>query len=522
MIPELNYPLGFNQKFEVIDYKLNKLQEEIDEGFSIEAAKYLYIVQNSNSGEIQISLLNYDHEIIDTQSITLTGKLINGAKVDYENKLIKFTCLDNSTIDCNISSLLDTLNNKVDKTTIANKIYGTNSNGQTTYSFDISDLDLSVGNFVRRNSNGNVATGTPISASDAATKAYTDVFAKTLTAEVNTTTYTLTFTLKDANNNIISTSTVDLPNENAITNASYDNSTKNLIFTRQNGNTFNVSIDAIINGLQVEINSSNKLNADLVDDTSSTHKFATAAQLAQIAANTTNIATKANSSDVYTKTQTDNLLDAKANVLDVYTKTAIDGLLDNYYSKADTNTLLSEKVNVEDVYIKSQVNSLVDTKQDKLSTQTVFTNKGSATKVAQISTNNLGQVINVNEVTIDALPSSTLYGATMTAQFVGSTSVLTITLKDQNNNILSTQNIDLGVQSVIVSGEYDSDTQSIILTLSSGDEITIPVTGLVSGLVPTSRTIAGIDLEDNITLSELIGATGVLFKVTDVPDIDED
>lgn len=43
-------------------------------------------------------------------------------------------------------------------------------------------------------------------------------------------------------------------------------------------------------GKQDEIDSSHKLNADYVDDSNSTNKFATAAQLSQIATNTTNIA----------------------------------------------------------------------------------------------------------------------------------------------------------------------------------------------------------------------------------------
>lgn len=39
-------------------------------------------------------------------------------------------------------------------------------------------------------------------------------------------------------------------------------------------------------------------------------------------------------------------------------------------------------------------------KQDTLATQTAYTSKGSATKVPQITTNNLGQVTNITEVTI--------------------------------------------------------------------------------------------------------------------------
>ena len=50
-------------------------------------------------------------------------------------------------------------------------------------------------------------------------------------------------------------------------------------------------------GLQSAIDSSHKLSADLVDDTNTTHKFATAAQLTQIATNTTAIGGKQDTID---------------------------------------------------------------------------------------------------------------------------------------------------------------------------------------------------------------------------------
>ena len=54
--------------------------------------------------------------------------------------------------------------------------------------------------------------------------------------------------------------------------------------------------------LQSKIDSTHKLSADLVDDSSATHKFATSAQLSQIETNKTNILLKANTSDVNTAT----------------------------------------------------------------------------------------------------------------------------------------------------------------------------------------------------------------------------
>lgn len=64
--------------------------------------------------------------------------------------------------------------------------------------------------------------------------------------------------------------------------------------------------------------------------------------------------------------------------------------------------------------------------------------------------------------------------------------VISAQLVDQNGNALGTeQTIDLPLESVVVSGSYDNQTKSIILTLDNGNTITIPVGDLVSGLQTT-------------------------------------
>lgn len=84
------------------------------------------------------------------------------------------------------------------------------------------------------------------------------------------------------------------------------------------------------------------------------------------------------------------------------------------------------------------------------------------------------------------------FGYSISMSLDSSTYVLTLLLKDKNNNTLSTQTIDLPLESVVVSGEYDSDTQSIILTLQNGNTITIPVGDLISGLATTTDLQNGL------------------------------
>jgi hypothetical protein len=69
---------------------------------------------------------------------------------------------------------------------------------------------------------------------------------------------------------------IDLPLESVVVSGSYDAVNKKVILTLENGNTVEFSVADLVAGLQSEITSSNKLDADLVDDSTSTNKFVTA------------------------------------------------------------------------------------------------------------------------------------------------------------------------------------------------------------------------------------------------------
>ena len=79
------------------------------------------------------------------------------------------------------------------------------------------------------------------------------------------------------------------------------------------------------------------------------------------------------------------------------------------------------------------------------------------------------------------------------------TYVVTLSLKDQDGNVISIDTIDLPLENVVVSGSYDSTNQKIVLTLQSGDTVDIPVGALVSGLQSeiTSQNKLASDLIDD-------------------------
>lgn len=79
---------------------------------------------------------------------------------------------------------------------------------------------------------------------------------------------------------------------------------------------------------------------------------------------TEEVGKKANSADVYTKTEANGLLDKKANASDVYTKTEADGLLGakansaDVYTKTEADNLLIVKADASAVYTKEEANNL--------------------------------------------------------------------------------------------------------------------------------------------------------------------
>ena len=102
-----------------------------------------------------------------------------------------------------------------------------------------------------------------------------------------------------------------------------------------------------------------------------------------------------------------------------------------------------------------------------------------------------GDGININPDGVISIDAD--YGASLEMTIDPDTYVITTVLKDQNGNTLGqAQTIDLPLESVVVSGRYDTATKTIILTLEGGSTISIPVGDLVSGLESESNKVTSI------------------------------
>lgn len=152
-----------------------------------------------------------------------------------------------------------------------------NSSNPSGYQANVIET-IKVNNTALTPTNKTVDITIPTTASDVGALPSSTKYGAAFVASLNTTDYKLTMTLKDQDGNTLGTSqVVDFPVESVVVGGSYDNTNKKIILTLQNGTTIDVPVGDLVAGLQSEITSTNKLDADLVDDSTSVNKFVTAA-----------------------------------------------------------------------------------------------------------------------------------------------------------------------------------------------------------------------------------------------------
>lgn len=123
----------------------------------------------------------------------------------------------------------------------------------------------------------------PTTASDVNALPNTTKYAASLSLSINQSTYVVTAQLKDQDGNNLGTAgTIDLPLESVVVSGEYDSVNKKIILTLQDGTTIDIPVADLVAGLQSEITSTNKLDADLVDDSTSANKFVTSAEKTKI------------------------------------------------------------------------------------------------------------------------------------------------------------------------------------------------------------------------------------------------
>jgi hypothetical protein len=257
--------------------------------------------------------------------------------------------------------------------------------------------------------------------------ASTTKYWKTLTLDVNTTTYVVTATLKDQDGTTLSTDTIDLPLESVVVNGSYDSTNKKIILTLENGNTVEFSVADLVSWLQSEITNANKLDADLVDDSTSTNKFVTAsdkttwnwkqdklvawtnitiaADWKTISATDTTYSAASSSTLWLVKLWSDTVQSVAANAVSWTASRTYAMQVNGSWQlvvnvpRTDT-TYTASSFDIKDLADSTWLRTTWNNKQSALSTQTAYTSKWTSTKVPTITTNTLWQVTGITETSI--------------------------------------------------------------------------------------------------------------------------
>jgi hypothetical protein len=113
-----------------------------------------------------------------------------------------------------------------------------------------------------------------------------------------------------------------------------------------------------------------------------------------------------------------------------------------------------------------------------------------------------------NLVAANTLSINTQLGAEIAVQYNPPNGILTFALLNKEGGLLSIKTVDLPLESLIISGEYDAESKDIILRLQSGDTISVPVDELVDGLISTSEKgqpngVASLDENRKVPESQL-------------------
>ena len=157
----------------------------------------------------------------------------------------------------------------------------------------------------------------------------------------------------------------------------------------------------------------------------------------------------------------------------------------------------------------------LELKQGTLSsTQLDAINSGiNSTKVTQIGTNtsNISTIngkIPSGASSTNKLTTRDVVVGSVDLSINNSTYVVTLQCKDvDGNNLGSAKTIDLPLESVVVSGSYDSTNKKVILTLQDGSTIEFSVADLVSGLqteITSSNKLASDLVDDAQSVNQFV------------------
>ena len=217
--------------------------------------------------------------LVGKQDTLISGsniKTINGANILGSGNLVVESQGEINLVDDVRMNGVSILDNKVADFYISDHYSSTNSiitNYELQNAIDAVEAEITAqGRLIPTKISDLINDSNFISSSALGNYALLSETANAMTMEVNTD-YVLTSKLKDKNGSVIDTATVDLPIEGLVMNGRYDTATKKIILTLKNGNTIEFSIADLISDRQPLIDSTHKLDSDLINTTGQTNQF---------------------------------------------------------------------------------------------------------------------------------------------------------------------------------------------------------------------------------------------------------
>lgn len=203
--------------------------------------------------------------------------------------------------------------------------------------------------------------------------------------------------------------------------------------------------------------------------------------------------------------------------------------IDITYNSSTGETVISSTIEVDDELSLSSENQV----QNKVITDALRYKPDTYTNETKVANQKIVQLtraqydaIQIKDpdtyymITDDVISIGADYGASLEMTINPDTYVITTILKDQNGNTLGqAQSIDLPLESVVVSGRYDTATKTIILNLKGGSTVSIPVGDLVSGLESESNKVHSIGAgSTNVEYPSAKAVYDAIQNINEVPD----
>ena len=224
------------------------------------------ITDNKDTMDGHIADKNNPHEV--TKAQVGLGNVDNTSDLDKPISTATQTALDDKANSADLATVATSgdYDDLLNKPTIGNATLTIQKNGTAVDTFTANATADKTINIV-----------VPTQASDVNALPDSTKYTANVSMTINSSTYVITLQLKDQDGNDIGTAqTIDLPLETVVVSGSYDSATKEVVLTLKDGSTIRFSVADLISGLQSEITVNNKLDADLVSDSTSTNKFVTA------------------------------------------------------------------------------------------------------------------------------------------------------------------------------------------------------------------------------------------------------